>query len=258
MADAFFIPDGDGRFTATEHTGGPWDPQLQHGGPPAALLTRCLDALPGLEGTIARISVDIIGPVPVGPVEVAARVERPGRSVELLVAELFAGGRVAVRASAWRIRAAALTLPAGAGEPLVPAPPFPLADSALTATWPGGFLQAMQWRVVAGDWSELGPATIWGRMRLPLVANEPTSSLSRVMVLADCGNGASATLPHGGWLFINPDLTVHFARPPSGEWFCLSAATAVDARGFGLARSEIFATDGLVARGAQSLYVAPR
>ncbi len=252
-----FEPLGDGRFRATEHTGGPWDPELQHGGPPSALLTRAMEGLPGLDGHLARVSVDLLGPVPVGEVSVRAEVVRPGRSVELLVAEMTAGDRTAVRATAWRVRGADLDYPANAGEPLPGPPPMPHSDSP-PPEWPGGFLRAMQWRVAAGDWSGLGPATVWGRMRVPLVAGETPSPLCRVMVLADCGNGASATLPHGDWVFINPDLTVHMAREPRGEWFCLDAATALNPAGSGLARSRIFDSGGLVARGAQSLYVARR
>ncbi len=37
MPDAFFEPSGDG-FVPTELTRGPWDPDAQHAGPPAALL----------------------------------------------------------------------------------------------------------------------------------------------------------------------------------------------------------------------------
>jgi hypothetical protein len=256
--DAFYLPgDEPGAFTATEHTGGPWDPGLQHGGPPAALLTRALESLDGLDGPLVRVSVDILGPVAVGEVRVEARVERPGRSVELGIAELRSDGRVAARATGWRIRRTDQPLPTGAGEPVEPPPAFPDTD-APAPRWPGGFLRAMQWRVAAGDWSTLGPATVWGRMRIDLVADEPTSPSCRVMILADCGNGASAALDHAGWVFINPELTVHLSRPPAGEWFCLDASSALDPTGFGLARSRLFDRDGLVGRGAQSLFVAAR
>ena len=40
VPDAYYLPLGGDRFTATEHTQGPWDPGLQHGGPPSALLAR--------------------------------------------------------------------------------------------------------------------------------------------------------------------------------------------------------------------------
>ena len=39
MPDSFYKPDG-GRFLSTELTRGPWDPDSQHAGPPAALLAR--------------------------------------------------------------------------------------------------------------------------------------------------------------------------------------------------------------------------
>ena len=37
MTEAFFEPLAGGRFAATPHTRGPWDPAFQHAGPPAAL-----------------------------------------------------------------------------------------------------------------------------------------------------------------------------------------------------------------------------
>ena len=43
----FYVPDGDGRFVSTRSTAGPWGPDSQHGGPPAALLTRAIESLVG-------------------------------------------------------------------------------------------------------------------------------------------------------------------------------------------------------------------
>ena len=80
-------------------------------------------------------------------------------------------------------------------------------------------------RFVAGSFLELGPATVWTRMRHPLVAGEVPSPLCRVLVAADSGNGVSATLDFRHWRFINPDLTVYLLRPPAGEWVALEAAT---------------------------------
>ena len=90
MTDAYFEPLGDGRFRATEHTSGPWDPGSQHAGPPSALLARALEALaPDPARMLARVTLEILGPVPVDEVEVQAAVVRPGRSVEMLEAELL-------------------------------------------------------------------------------------------------------------------------------------------------------------------------
>jgi Thioesterase-like superfamily len=268
--DAFYLPLGDGRFTSTEHTGGPWDPRLQHAGPPSALLTRAIEQHHGAwPGHIVRVSVDILGPIPVAEVAVTTQVLRSGRSVELVQAELHsvagtgrevagAGGeRVAARATAWRVVDVELDVPE---HPEVDheVPPFPDAASPLPEGWGGGYLAAMEWRQAAGVWAGIGAATVWGRMRHPLVTGEEPTGLQRVMAIADSGNGVSYVLPFEDWLFINPDLTVHVAAEPQGEWICLDAATTVSARGFGLAASRLFDRRGLVARGAQSLYIAAR
>jgi hypothetical protein len=261
--DAFYLPQGDGRFVSTEHTGGPWDPRLQHAGPPSALLTRAIEQHQGSwAGHVVRVSVDILGPLPVADVTVTSQTLRSGRSVELVQAELRSadrdgGDRVAARATAWRVVDVALDLP-DHPEPEHEVPPFPDAASPLPEGWSGGYLAAMEWRQAAGEWAGSGPATVWGRMRHPLVPDEQPTGLQRVMAVADSGNGVSHVLSFEEWLFINPDLTVHVAAEPQGEWICLDAATTVSKRGSGLAASRLFDRQRLVARGAQSLYVARR
>jgi Thioesterase-like superfamily len=253
---AFYEALGGGRFRASESTGGPWSPEHQHAGPPAALLGRALERLeprPGL--AIARCTFEILGPVPVGDVEIAVRVARPGRSVELLEGELRAGGRAAMTVRAWRVAVAGAP---AAGEDLVPAP---LPDVA-AALPPGledfGYGHAVELRFAAGGWQELGPATVWTRLRVPVVEGEEPTGLQRVLAVADSGNGVSAVLPIGEWLFINTDLTVHVRREARGEWICLDAVTVIGEDGPGLARSTLLDRDGVVAHGAQSLFVTPR
>jgi hypothetical protein len=259
VADAFYLPHDAGRFTATPLTAGPWDGALQHGGPPSALLARAVEATPAdRPSTVVRMSVDLLGPVPVGPVEVSSRVLRPGRSVELVEAELHAAGRVAARALAWRIREVALEPPAAAVA-VRDAPPFPDTDGDAVPNWAGGFISSLQTRFVSGGWNLPGPATMWARMRVPLVDGEAASGLQRLMVLADCGNGISSALPISDWIFINPDLTVHLTRVPAGDWLCLQAETRIEpARGFGLASSRLYDRTGQIATGAQSLLVSAR
>ncbi|MGN6521921.1 MAG: thioesterase family protein [Actinomycetes bacterium] len=257
MPDAYYLPLDEGRYLSTEHTGGPWDPQFQHGGPPSALLARAIESeSPAWPATLARMTVDILGPVPVAELAVRSRVLRPGRSVDLVEAELVAGDRAVVRAQAWRVRAAELDIPYAAPPTEVPA--FPAAETELPDSWRGGYKRAMEWRLAAGRLDGPSPATVWGRMRYPLVPDEEPTGLQRVLTLADSGSGVSSMLPFDGWLFINPELTVHLAAPPQGEWICLDAATTLDASGFGLAASRLYDRDRLVARGAQTLLVAPR
>jgi len=44
---AFFLPEGDDRFVATELGRGPWSPGHQHAGPPSALLARAIERAVG-------------------------------------------------------------------------------------------------------------------------------------------------------------------------------------------------------------------
>ena len=82
--------------------------------------------------------------------------------------------------------------------------------------------------------------------------------MQRVMAAADFGNGVSASLPYEDWVFINPDLTVHLLRPPTGEWVGLRTASRYGSVGAGLAESELFDADGRIGRSCQSLFVDQR
>src|ERR671915_412269 len=92
MSSTFYVPDGVG-FVSTELTRGPWDGDSQHAGPPAALVGRAVELCPSPVDAesawqVGRITYEILRPVPIAPLSVTARVERPGRSVELVSAML--------------------------------------------------------------------------------------------------------------------------------------------------------------------------
>lgn len=257
MAESFFLPLAGGRWQATGHTVGPWDERFQHGGPPSALLGRAVEQVsPRRDVMVARMTVEILGPVPVGELNLAVEVVRPGRSVELVEALLSAGGRAVARARAWRVLRTA-------GAPVAPrhprAPQLPeQADDRGSGGWVDGYLSAVEWRFAHGHFTEPGPATAWTRLRVPVVPDEDPSPLQRVLAVADSGNGISSELDLRRWHFINPELTVHLHREPAGEWICLDAATTISPGGVGLATSVLSDLDGPVGVGAQSLLVAPR
>jgi hypothetical protein len=252
---AFFVALGDGRYRATERTSGPWDPRHQHAGPPSALLTGLLERTePRPEMALARVTVEILGAIPITELQVSTSVERPGRSVELLAGEVRADGRAVLRARAWRV----LGSPAGTDA----SPPAGLPEQedvpppTLGETF--GYAHAVEWRWVHGGWEDRGPAAVWSRMRVPVVEGEEPSPRQRVMVVADSGNGVSNVLDWGRYLFINTELTVHFLREPVGEWVLLDAQTQIAEGGAGLATSVLSDRTGPVARGGQALLVAPR
>ncbi|KAA9154491.1 thioesterase family protein [Amycolatopsis acidicola] len=256
--NAFYLPRGEGRYLPTAHTAGPWTPDAQHFGPPSSLLVRALEGLPrAWDGDIARVTVEILGPAPLSELSVRARVERAGRSVEQLVAELAAGERTVARASAWRVIATDTTEVANLDPEEWP-PPEHCPPSEWPADWHGGYLDAMEWRTVAGDVLTPGPAAVWAKQRVQLVDGEEPSPLQRLFAVADSGNGISNMLDARSWWFINSELTVHLQRAPAGEWVGLDAVTTIGPRGVGTAESTLRDLGGPVASGAQALMVRTR
>jgi hypothetical protein len=261
VLDAFYVAEGD-LFHATELTRGPWDPGAQHAGPPAALLGHAIERLPETaEFQVGRITFEILRSVPIAPVRVQARVARPGRRVQMVEAELSdSGGEVLMRARCWRIRTAKLELPAEAiVGATVPPPPEQGEEAGFFPTGQErGYHSAMEARFIAGGFTEPGPATVWLRMRQPLVAGEEPTPLQRALVVADVGNGVSASLDFRRFLFINVDLTVHLERMPRGEWICIDAVTLPQPKGIGTAESVLLDERGRIGRGLQTLLISAR
>jgi hypothetical protein len=257
VGDTFYRQLSPDRFESTPWTTGPWGPGSQHGGPPSALLARAVERFrPRPDLMVARMTVEILHPVPVAELEVTAELLRPGRSVEMIGASVRSAGVEVARASAWRVRRTeASTVPDRHQDP----PALP-ADGGLVlpAGWVDGYLSAVEWRTARGSFVEPGPAALWTRLRHPLLGDEEPTGLQRAMAVADSGNGVSGELSLRQWLFINPELTVHLHRDPVGEWVCLDATTAITTGGVGLATSVLSDLGGPVGVGAQSLLVTPR
>jgi hypothetical protein len=260
VTEAFYALDG-GQFEPSQWTRGPWDSEAQHAGPPAALVARAIEALePAGRLQVARFTLEILRPIPLTTLRVEARVVRPGRRVQLAEASLVDERGEVARASVWRIRPSDESVPAAGEEP----PPFnpPLESPPVPAfdpPWEGeSYFTAMEWRGAGGAVFESGPAAVWMRTRIPLVAGEEPSPLARVLVVADSGNGISSVSSPLEYLFINTELTVHLFRLPIGEWVCLDAVSRIDSSGVGVAESILWDEIGRIGRANQALLVAPR
>jgi hypothetical protein len=262
MPDALYLPEGGGRFTPTELTRGPWNPDHQHAGPPSALLAHVLEAAATIEGgQVARMAVDILGPVPLaGPLHASASVLRGGRRIEQLEATLTAAdGRPCMRARAWRLRAEAVPLPDGVVD-VAPPPPGPhdLPGAPRPSFWTHdvAYADALEWRFVRGDFELPGPATCWTRMAFPLVAGEPTTPLEHLLVMADAASGISSVLDWKRFAFANVDFSVALERPPETEWLAMEGRTTIGDRGAGLCVGTLSDERGRLGVSTQALFVA--
>jgi Thioesterase-like superfamily len=202
---------------------------------------------------IGRVTVEILRPVPLEPLTVTARIVRPGRSVELLEASLAGPEGELMRARAWRLEA-------GAGGERRDPPTAGPAQGRQRDFFPTGqevgYHTAMEYRFVRGAFLEPGPATVWMRMRVPLVGGERPTGLQRVMAAADSGNGVGAALDWREHLFINTDLSVHLLRLPETDWVCLEAETLIGTSG--MADTALWDERGRIGRAVQTLLVRPR
>lgn len=264
MIDCMFRRQGaDGEdevFVSTDGTRSNWDPEIQHGSPPLALLTRAVENLAaGSELRIGRLTLDILGPIPVATVRVRARVDRPGRRISMMTAEMLTdrpdgSRRPVARVTAWLL-APSDTSDAATDRypPLVEGDPEPVAHA-----WEGapGYLQAVSWRRQATP--EGAAAEVWLSPLVPLVDSEPTTALQRLAMVVDSANGIGAALDPQQFVFMNTDTAVHLHRLPSGQDFGLRARGSIGPDGIGVTTAEIFDRQGFIGTSAQTLLVQRR
>jgi hypothetical protein len=90
-----FVALEDGSYRATDLTRGPWDPAHQHAGPPIALVARAIEREAAALGLthVARITANLLRPIPIGKCTVEIQTEYAGRNTAHFAAQLRAGGK---------------------------------------------------------------------------------------------------------------------------------------------------------------------
>lgn len=261
--EPLFTRDG-ADFVPSPHTRGPWDPRHQHGGAVAALVARAVEHTAGDEFCVTRLTIELMRPVPLERLAVDVAVPRPGRRVLGITVSLSAGDLEVevVRAHAVAVRRADLPTGEGHASFLEPGPDagidIPFGFEGDDDGGPAFHRTGMEVRFVNGGVDRPGPARAWFRLRRPVVPGEQPSGVQRAAAAADFGNGVSWVLPYREWIFLNPDLTLHLARPPQGEWIGLDALTLPSDQGMAMAESAVFDESGRLGRAVQSLLLQRR
>ncbi|BBX96813.1 thioesterase family protein [Mycobacterium lacus] len=241
-------------FGPTDYTRSNWDPEIQHGSPPLALLTKLIEELSAGSGLrVGRLSLDILGAIPVTPVRARAWVERPGSRICMMAAEMVAE-RVVARVTAWLLAISdTADVASDRYPPLVegPARPRPAAFADV-----GGYFDALHWRPQN---PESGSAAVsWFTPLAHVVDTDPTTALQRLAAVVDCANGVGAVLDPRQSFFMNTDTVVHLHRLPTGSDFALRARASVGPDGVGVTTAEVFDKAGFVGTSAQTLLVRHR
>jgi hypothetical protein len=244
-------------FESTDLTRSNWAPDIQHGSPPLALLTRAIEQLLARSGLrIGRLTLDILGAIPVARVGVRAWIERPGKRISLLVAEMTptdGAGRPVARVTAWAL---ATSDSAGAAAdrypPLVEGETLPLPRDWWNV---GGYLDTVEFRPQRDDPTG---RVFWLTPQVGLVDDEPTTPLERLAMVVDAANGVGSALDPAEYLFMNTDTAVHLHRLPTGEDFALRSRGSIGPDGIGATTAEIFDRSGFIGTSAQMLLVQRR
>jgi len=261
MTDCYFTLEAGATgewIRPTDLCRGPWDPGACHAGPPTGMIARASERLvPGQR--LARLTVDLIRPIPHAGFRIEGTVEREGRTVSTTsLAIVDADDRAVVTA-----RALHMAPRPHAGLP-TPAPDtphvadssegsFPLSRAAHDLTM---FRQSTEMRYPSGDDHRPGPTTAWMRT-VRLLPDEEVSGFARICPLADCGNAISRNAEPEEYAFMNTDLTVAIHREPVGEWFGMRAISRWEPDGTGMSDALLFDDRGPVGRAVQTLLIQP-
>jgi hypothetical protein len=256
--DAIYRVDG-GRVLVSPNAAGPWDQTMQHGSAPAALVVFAAEKIPtSVPMRIARVTIDLMRPVPLTPLTLKTEVLREGRKIQLCAVRLLADDVVVVAASVLKIKTQALELPSDiADRPVeLPGPDQSQPEPADFSTSP--FVRGMSLRAARGRFGVPGPGAIWYRVAWPLIEGFPVSQAMRAVVAADFCNGTAPSLDFRQWTFINADLTVNMAREPVGEWILLDGCSSIGPDGAGLAMARLADERGTFGHAVQSLVIERR
>lgn len=251
------------KFTASDLVRGTWSAQIQHAAPVSALLVRALERQDRRDDTrLSRVVVDLLGPVPAeGDLWVRARLDRAGKQIELVSAEMLALGpdrqpRPVARASGWRLQQQdtgdVVHAPAPALRPVSAA-----RDRGLHRDWERNYVHSLDWRWLTEPLAP-GPGESWISPTVDLVSGETMTPLQRLFAVADDANGIGTKLDIRKWTFLNTDLVVHVHRIPAGEWIGIRAETNYGPDGIGTTVGTLFDQHGAVGGIQQSVLVRRR
>lgn len=237
---------------------GPWSPEHCHGGAVGALVVHAAEALSApAPMEVARLTLELHRPVPVGTVAVETTVVREGKRLQLLDTRLLDAGAEVARGSVLKLRTADLDLPPDLVQPTLDRSP-PEAGIASEVPAGRGFGSLFNLSSVGGAFRPPGPAAIWFRLNGVFTPGRAASGVALAAAVADFSNGISSVVPFEQFSFINPDLTLNLARSPVGEWVLSDAETVLGPGGRAVARTRLADRTGWFGHATQSVLLERR
>ncbi len=265
LPEAVYLKVADDVYQSTVLSNAGWYEEGQHGGSLAALIVGHVQTVPTLTPMeISRVTVELFRIVPLVKLRIATEIVREGKRIQTVVAQVMdEQDNLLSQATVQRLRIADRPVPDASHHRPNPdlIDPSEITERVGKA-WGVGeegkimfHRHAMEVREAIGGFGQPGPATVWFRFRRPVIEGQPNDPVQLAVAAGDFCNGISSSLDMSRWVFMNPDLTVHLARHPVGEWVALDARSYYEDTGRGLAGGDLYDTFGWFGRSNQSLYL---
>jgi Thioesterase-like superfamily len=257
----FFVTDGKG-YVPTRLTRGPWGPSIS-GNYVGGLLARAVEQeVDDVDLQPARLTVDLLRPVALQPLQMHSSVVREGRRLRVVDAVMTQNDVIVARASALFLRRSEHTTvdtvwTSPVTMPAVPADPVMLAGDVPMV------LQSYGRDPVAGspgvgvtEWRHHGQKFVWLRETKLLVDDEPLSPFTRAVMAGD----VTSSLTHWGTEgleFINADYTITLSRLPEGVYIGLASMTHYSHAGVATGVATLFDEKGPIGSGMATALANP-
>lgn len=247
-------------YQPTKHAQGAWNEHEQHMAPATGVLTAELNGYAPQDNMhIARVSLDILGLIPLDDFIITTRCIRPGKTIELIEAVMSSRGRDAIIARAWRLMTQDTSEIAGLEDQKAPYNPEGLPVWDEMKGWPGGFIESV--RLVTDTQRRPGRGMIWITNDIEMIEGVATDDLVHLLGMVDTANGVVPRLGIGlsklEWMFPNTDLQIHMHRAPQGRWLGIEAVQQYGEDGIGLTSAILHDTQGPFGRSEQILTIRP-
>lgn len=225
--EAFFTVDGD-RFVPGPMAQGPWGATVS-GHIVGGLLGWAIEReQTDTQLQPARLTVDLLRPTFMEPVQIRSTVRREGKRIKVVDAEILQRDNVVSRASAVLLRRSEhpeghvwsqpVTMPPLPDDSVAPQPTMPFLLWAYGSTGAVGTLGG-----TSVEWEQEGfQKFAWVREIRPLIADVEMTPFTRVALAGD----VTSALTHwgtGGLRYINADFTISLSRLPIGDHIGLAA-----------------------------------
>ena len=246
MLEAFFSMDGDS-YVPGPMARGPWGAAMG-GQVVGGLLGWGIERLgidPGLQ--LARLTVDLLRPVLLEPVQIRTSVVREGRRISLIDAAMVQGDKVVARASALLLRRGehpgVRVWSAPVSMPSIPPSAHGFPPNMPFHIWSYG-ADVVEGSPGMVEW-EQGESQkfAWTQLFRPMVHGHPLTPFVRLAFVGDITSSLT-NWGAGGLRYINADYTVTASRLPDGEFVGLAAQSHYGVEGVATGSATLFDRHG--------------